>query len=230
MRASIRAEMTLLYNGRMTTAMDEPTLAGTLEELKRKLNGPLPGLQTQLLMAPEPRPGTRPYPEAEATSLRAGVLALFYPKDGRLHLLLTRRTERVFAHRGQISFPGGTQHPGETVEETALRETAEELGLVPDTIVLLGRLTPLYIPPSNFCIYPVVAYLRERPDVRPQPEEVAEVLDVSVDHLLDVGTVRRETWTYEGGSYDVPFYAFGEHKIWGATAMVLAELLSLLAA
>ena len=212
----------------MTTATDGPTIAGTLEELKQKLNGPLPGLGAQLGMAPRPRPGTRPYPQAEATSLRAGVLALFFPKDGRLHLLLTRRTERVFAHRGQISFPGGTQHAGETIEETALRETAEELGLAPEKIVLLGRLTPLYIPPSNFCIYPVVAYLRERPDFRPQPEEVAEVLEVPVDHLLDAGTVRRETWTHEGGPYDVPFFAFGEHKIWGATAMVLAELLELL--
>lgn len=214
----------------MKTAVDDPKLPGTLQDLKRKLSGPLPGLRAQLVMAPQPRPGTRPYPEAEGTSHRAGVLALFYPKDGRLHLLLTRRTENVITHRGEISFPGGTQHSGETIETTALRETAEELGLVPDRIVLIGRLTPLYIPPSNFCIYPVVAYLPERPDVRPQPEEVAEVLEVSVDHLLDAGTVRRETWTNEAGAYDVPFFPFGEHKIWGATAMVLAELLSLLAA
>ena len=209
--------------------MDEPTLPGALNELKRIINGPLPGLEAQLGMAPEPRPGTRPYQEVESSSLQAGVLVLFYPKDGRLHLLLTRRTERVVTHRGQISFPGGTQHPGETIEETALRETAEELGLVPDAIVLLGRLTPLYIPPSNFCIYPVVAYLPERPGFRPQPEEVAEVLEIPVDHLLDSRTVRREAWAHDGRSYDVPFYAFGKHKIWGATAMVLAELLNLLA-
>lgn len=207
--------------------MDDPTLPRQLEELKQKLKGPLPGLKAQLGMAPEPRPGTRPYRDAEASSLRAGVLVLFYPKDGRLHLLLTRRTERVFAHRGEISFPGGTQHPGETIEKTALRETAEELGLVPDAIVLLGRLTPLYIPASNFCIYPVVAYLPERPDVRPQAEEVAEVLEIPVDHLLDPQTVRRGTWARDGRSFDVPFYAFGEHKIWGATAIVLAEMLSL---
>ncbi len=208
--------------------MDEPRLPGTLKELKRKLNGRLPGYETQLRLAPEPRPGSRPYQEVESASLRAGVLVLFYPKDGRLCLLLTRRTERVFTHRGQISFPGGTQHAGETIETTALRETAEEVGLAADAVVLLGRLTPLYLPQSNFCIYPVVAYLPNRPSLRPQPEEVAEVLEVPLSHLLDPQTVMRETWIYEGSSYVVPFYAFGEHKIWGATAMVLAELLKLL--
>lgn len=209
--------------------MDDPTLTGALKEIKRKLNGPLPGLRAQLRMAPEPRPGTRPCREMESSSLRAGVLVLFYPKDGRLHLLLTRRTERVVTHRGQISFPGGTQHPGETIEETALREAAEELGLVPAKIVLLGRLTPLYIPLSNFCIYPVVACLPERPEIRPQPEEVAEVLEIPVDHLLDAATLRRETWIQNDEPYHVPFYAFGQHKIWGATAIVLAELLELIA-
>jgi 8-oxo-dGTP pyrophosphatase MutT (NUDIX family) len=209
--------------------MDDPTPAGALNDLQRKLSGPLPGLRAQLKMAPEPRPGTRPYREMESSSLRAGVLVLFYPKDGRLHLPLTRRTERVVTHRGQISFPGGTQHPGETIEETALREAAEELGLVPEEIVLLGRLTPLYIPPSNFCIYPVVACLPERPELRPQPEEVAEVLEVPVGHLLEAGTLRRETWTLNDEAYDVPFYSFGGHKIWGATAMVLAELLDIIA-
>ena len=209
--------------------MDDATRASALNDFERKLRGPLPGLRAQLRMAPEPRPGTRPHGEVESSSQPAGVLVLFYPKDGRLHLLLTRRTERVLTHRGQISFPGGTQHPGETIEETAVRETGEELGLDPGKIVLLGRLTPLYIPPSNFCIYPVVACLPERPAFRPQPEEVAEVLEVPVGHLLDPATRRCEAWTLNGASYDVPFYAFGEHKIWGATAMVLAELMALIA-
>jgi 8-oxo-dGTP pyrophosphatase MutT (NUDIX family) len=209
--------------------MEERAPAEVLDELERKLRGPLPGLHAQLRMAPEPRPGTRPHGEVESSSQPAGVLILFYPKDGRLHLLLTRRTERVLTHRGQISFPGGTQHPGEAIEETALREAGEELGLDPRTIIVIGRLTPLYIPPSNFCIYPVVARLPERPALRPQPEEVAEVLEVPVAHLLDPGTRRHEAWTLNGAPYDVPFYAFGEHKIWGATAMVLAELLALIA-
>lgn len=199
-----------------------------LGRIEKGLAAALPGVAAQLTMAPEPRQGHKAYFEVEATSRKAGVLILLHVKDGRLSLLLTRRTERVLHHRGQISLPGGEQHPGESVEATALRETAEELGPDLGAVRVLGRLTPLYIPPSNYCIYPTVAFVPGTLAFRLQPEEVDELIEVPVDRLADPAAVRREVWHYGGRDVEVPFYEFEGHKIWGATAMVLAEFLALL--
>ena len=202
--------------------------AAILRRVEKGLWAPLPGIAAQLRMVTEPRPGQKAYFEVEDTSLKAGVLILLYEKDGRLWMLLTQRTERVLHHRGQISLPGGEQHPGESLEATALRETVEELGPDLVSVRVLGRLTPLYIPPSNYCIYPTVAFVPGVPAFRPQPDEVAEVIEVPVDHLADPANVRRETWTLGGQPVEVPYYEYEGHKIWGATAMVLAEFLALL--
>jgi 8-oxo-dGTP pyrophosphatase MutT (NUDIX family) len=199
-----------------------------LTRIEKGLWAPLPGIPAQLAMVPEPRPGHKAYYEVEDSSRKAGVLVLLYVRDGRLRVLLTRRTERVLHHRGQISLPGGEQHPGESIEATALRETAEELGPDLGAVRVLGRLTPLFIPPSNYCIYPTVAFVPGHLVFHLQPEEVDEVIEVPVEHLADPANVRRETWTVGGREAEVPFYAFEGHKIWGATAMVLAELLALI--
>jgi len=205
-----------------------PTPEDLLARIEKGLWTPLPGIPAQLGMAPEPRTGHKAYFEVEDTCRKAGVLMLLYVKDGRLTVLLTRRTERVNHHRGQISLPGGEQHPGESLEATALRETVEELGLDLTAVRVLGRLTPLYIPPSNFCVYPTVAFVPGPLAFRVQPEEVAEVIEPPLDHLADPAHRKRETWTYGGLDHEVPFYEFAGHKIWGATAMVLAELIALL--
>ena len=199
-----------------------------LEKIERGLRAPLPGIPAQLRMATAPRPGHRAYFEVEGTCLKAGVLVLLYERDGELRLLLTRRTELVLHHRGQISFPGGEQHPGESLEATALREAAEELGLDLGPVRVLGKLTPLFIPPSNYCIYPTVAFLPGAPDFKPQPDDVAEVIEVPVGHLAAPESLRLETWTIGSRTVNVPYYAYSACKIWGATAMVLAEFLALL--
>ena len=199
-----------------------------LARIEKGLWAPLPGIPAQLAMAPEPRPGHKAYFEVEDSCRKAGVLILLYVKSGRLTLLLTRRTERVLVHRGQISLPGGEQHPGESLEATALRETVEELGLDLTAVRVLGRLTPLYIPPSNYCIYPTVAFVPGTLAFRLQPEEVDELIEVPVERLADPAAVRRETWQYGGRDIEVPFYEFEGHKIWGATAMVLSEFLEIL--
>ena len=169
------------------------------------------------------------YQEAGDTCLRAGVLVLIYPWDDGYYLVLTRRTSHVAHHQAQISFPGGQMDKHESSVETALREAAEELNIAPSEVRILGELTPLYIPPSNYCIYPVVAVAERRPEFRPSPHEVAEVIEVPLAHLLDSRNVKREEWPLRGMKVTVPFYFFGGHKIWGATAMVLAELLDLIA-
>jgi 8-oxo-dGTP pyrophosphatase MutT (NUDIX family) len=199
-----------------------------IQRIEKGLRAPLPGIPAQLRMAPVPRPGQKAYYEVEGTCLKAGVLVLLYEREGRLLLLLTRRTELVLHHRGQISFPGGEQHPGESIEATVLRETEEELGLDLGAVQVLGKLTPLYIPPSNYCIYPTVAFLPGTPVFQPQPDEVAQIIELPVKDLSDPENRHREAWTIGDRAVTVPFYEFQQHKIWGATAMVLAELLALL--
>lgn len=200
----------------------------TLRSLEKKLSGSKPGLLAQLTMTPNPRPGHQVYQEVEDTCLKAGVLILLYTRKDRLYLVLTRRTDKVEFHKGQISFPGGRLEASEGLEQAALREAQEELDIDPGSARILGMLTPLYIPPSNYCIYPVVAFAGNRPCFRPSHVEVAEVLEIPLDHLLDPHNVRKEMWSLRDTEVEVPFYAFGEHKIWGATAMVLAELLEMI--
>jgi 8-oxo-dGTP pyrophosphatase MutT (NUDIX family) len=201
---------------------------GNLRRLEEVLIKDKPGLAAQLKMAPRPRPGQTVYPEAEANSIKAGVMILLYPRHGCWHLVLIRRPSTVLHHKDQIGFPGGQIEPGENFVQAALREAREELGVPPERLRVLGELTPLYIPPSNFFVYPVVAAADGPLSFTPQVEEVAEIIEVPLDHLRDPGTVREETRTIRGERVKVPFYAHGHHKIWGATAMVLAEFLDVL--
>ena len=204
--------------------------APTIEHVRAAMNGPLPGPRAQITMAPHPR-ALRPPPGA--TPRQAGVLLLLYPLDGNggaLHLVLTVRTPELFHHSGQVSLPGGGWEEGDaSLEEAALREAQEEIGVVADGLELLGPLTPLYIPPSDNLVHPFVAYAARRPTFEPDPVEVAELLEVSLRLLLNPATRREEDWTWRGAPLHVPFYAVGGHKVWGATAIVLAEFLALLA-
>ena len=156
------------------------------------------------------------------------MLVLFYPYDGQIAFALTRRTDTVESHKGQISLPGGAREGDESLQATALRETCEELNACPDTVEVLGRLSPLYIPPSGFLINPFVAYSAARPSFRPDPREVAELIETPLSLLLDPATVKREEWTLRGTAVDVPFFDIYGHKVWGATAMVLGELVTML--
>lgn len=181
-------------------------------------------------MAPRLGPDRTLTPAIEASCLKAGVMLLLYPRDGAPHIILIRRTGTVLHHKDQIGFPGGRLEAGEEPLAAALRETEEEVGVPRDRIAVAGRLTPLYIPPSNFCVHPFVGSLAEGPVFVPELSEVAEIIEVPFARLTDDAAVRTEAWTLRGAKVDVPFYAFGEHKIWGATAMILAELLAVLKA
>lgn len=196
-----------------------------LNLLEKRLKNPLPGIAAQSHMMPIPRPGHKDIYSLDGDYFEAGVLILLYPGPDRLNVLLTKRTDRVFHHRDQISFPGGRRESQEILEDTALRESQEELGITLETAQVLGRLTPIFIPPSKYCVYPFIAVVEERPDFHPSSEEVAEVIEIPLDHLLDKENIRREVWTIRGLEVEVPFYEYGKHKIWGATAMVLAEFL-----
>lgn len=199
-----------------------------INRLHDALARPLPGLSAQMGMSPQPRPGAERILDPALECRRAAVLVLFYPCDSDLCLVLTRRTDRLESHSGQISLPGGSMDPGEDAETAAKREAMEELGVEPRAVAVLGQLSPLFIPPSGFCIYPVVGWTPTTPAFTPSEEEVAEVLQVPVRHLLLPATRCEEMWDLRGARVRVPYYAVGPHKVWGATAMVLCELLWLL--
>jgi 8-oxo-dGTP pyrophosphatase MutT (NUDIX family) len=208
-----------------------PELPVTLEQVRAALARPLPGLPVQMRMAPRPqsRPGSEHILDPDLNCRWAAVLALVYPCDGELCLVLTRRTESLASHRGQIALPGGSREDGEDDVRTALREAQEELGIDPASVEILGQLSRLYIPASNFCMRPVVGYAPRRPVFEPSPDEVAEVIEEPLAHLLDARIRLAETWQLRGQPVQVPFYRIGSHKVWGATAMVLCELIALLA-
>lgn len=221
----------------MTEHLDnrsEPPLAAKcstpLDRIEEILRGQLPGLTTQQRMSPDDR-DLRCAPEDHQPK-KAAVLVLLYPggrQKEQLYLVLTRRTETLLDHRGQISLPGGGNEPDDpSLEYTALREACEEVGVCSDDIRMLGRLTPVYIPPSDFCVHPYVAYVPHAPTFLAQPDEVAELLQVPLDHLMDDGNVRTERWTVRGAEMEVPFFDVFGHKVWGATAVILSELVEVL--
>lgn len=159
---------------------------------------------------------------------RAAVLVLIYPLDGEAHLVLTRRTPHLPDHAGQISLPGGQIDPLDfSPAEAALRETREELGISTDDLVLGGPLDPVFVRVSNYVLVPFLAFSGSTPAFVPNPMEVAEVIELPVPRLLESSTLREEVWLVRGERQRVSFYAFGRHKIWGATARVLRQVVAL---
>jgi 8-oxo-dGTP pyrophosphatase MutT (NUDIX family) len=200
-----------------------------LEELEailtERLAESLPGSQAQILLAPRPRTGWQPgrYP----VDCRPGAgLLLLYPVDGEARIVLTVREAALPQHAGQVSLPGGAVDDGETIAEAALREAEEEVGLNPSKVRLLGCLSPLHIPVSGFILHPLVGITGRRPDMAPRAGEVARILEVSFEELADPARQMVESRLLSGQEYLVPYIGLRGEKIWGATAMVLAEFLA----
>lgn len=177
-------------------------------------------------MAPLGGAGRRP-PENLAQVRVGAVLLLIYPHDAELHLILTRRRDDLPAHAGQISFPGGRQEEAETLLEAALRETEEEIGVPTTAVTPLGQLTPIYIPPSGFLVHPFVGWYRpaRRPTFHPAVEEVAELIEAPLRHLLDPTNATEALWDFHGHEVLVPYFTLNGHKVWGATAIMLSEFI-----
>ncbi len=199
----------------------------TIDDVRRAMQRPLLGLEVQARMAPPYRRDQIEVMLNPPACKHAGVLILLYPLDGRLCFPLTRRPDSVEYHKGQISLPGGSQENGESLRQTALREAQEEVGVDAATIEVIGPLSQLYVPPSNFCIQPFVGFVAQRPNFEIEAVEVAELIETPLDALLDPATARVEDWELHGGIWPIPFYQFGPHKVWGATAMILSEFVAL---
>lgn len=198
----------------------------TKKEIQQALNLPnFDSLAAYKKMAPLGRPVQRD--TAVSGNPRVGsVLALLYNWQNEPHLVLTRRRDDLSTHPGQISFPGGRKEDGEPLQETALRETQEEIGIVPDDVAVLGQLHSLYIPPSDFEVHPFVGWYvpEKRPCFQPQPTEVAEILEIPLRHFFNPDIRKEETWLVRGIPRQIPYFDVNGYKVWGATAMMISEL------
>jgi len=199
------------------------------EILAARLARPLPGPMVGSRFAPQPALGRR-YDRPAADARNAAVLVLLYPHEGRWHLPLTLRPPHLPDHPGQVSLPGGALDPGETGRQAAVREFHEELGAAGHAIDLLGGLSPIYVAASNFLIQPWVAATARRPDMVPNPAEVEKLLEVPLDHLLDPANFAYHERRHEGRPFRAPHFSFSSYRVWGATCMILGELVTLLEA
>lgn len=201
------------------------------DALAKRLSGPLPGRAAHRRFLPDLSFG-RYYIPPPIDARHAAVIALLYPDDhGDWRLPLTLRPAHLKDHAGQVSFPGGAIENDETIEEAALRELHEELDVAAEEVRVLGRLTSIYLYASGFYVTPVVAVCANRPAMVPSPDEVAELLEVPISVLLDktnYGRHIREFGDQSRVKIEAGDIQFQSHRIWGATAIMLSELIEML--
>lgn len=192
--------------------------------LKDELNKELPGEKAQLKMAP----AIRDYFKPNIKSRDAGVLILLYPKNENIHIAFIQRTEYDGPHSGQISFPGGKSEKSDNnIVETALRESYEEIGIIPERVKVIGKLTPLHIPVSNFMVYPIIGIHKETPNFKEDSNEVEKILEIRLIDLLNPENCTTKQFNYGEISFSAPIYCPNNITIWGATAMMLSEFLEI---
>ncbi len=191
-------------------------------QLAKELLKDLPGEEFQYRMASA-------YRNSKTTSTPPNngcVLIVLYYSENHLTTALIKRAVDMYIHSGQISLPGGRCEESDTSPaHTALREAEEEINVNPKRVHLLGSLTSIYIPASHFQVHPVVGYVNERPDFRPNPREVQEIIEVPLRDLFDPEKIGSITITRNTTTFEAPCFNTQNHQVWGATAMILSEFL-----
>jgi 8-oxo-dGTP pyrophosphatase MutT (NUDIX family) len=157
---------------------------------------------------------------------KAAVKMLFYPKNNQTHLVLILRNSYNGVHSSQIAFPGGKPEIIDVdLKETALRETYEEIGVLPDKIEVIRSFTEVYIPPSNYLVHPFLGISNQELQFIRQEEEVAGIIEFPLIDFLDDGIIQNKRLdTSYATNFEVPGFLVNEHFVWGATAMILSEL------
>ena len=202
-------------------------------KLKERLLEPLPGIETQLKMMNTSLRNNGPdrYRKVAEDAKKACVLLLLFRKEGAWHTVLMQRPETAYAHSKQISFPGGGLEDSDAdLAAGALRETEEEFGIPRENISVVGRLSQLYIPVSGYLVYPFVGYLAEAPSYTPDPKEVADIIEVKVEDLINPSLRKLTTIETPNGLTlkEVPYFDLEGKIVWGATAMMLNEFSEIL--
>ncbi len=196
----------------------------SVARLRRRLAGELPGQAAQFLMAPAGRARVRPSPDAAPPPRQGAVLLFLYAREDDWRLLLMKRSHYPGAHAGQVCIPGGCLEPGEDPMRAALREFAEETGVRVGHGQVLGRLSELYIPTSDFVVRPYVACGARTPRFEPDPVEVERLIELPLRTLLRADTLRRGRIQHsDGAPVEAPYFAVDGDRVWGATAMILSE-------
>ncbi|WP_294824122.1 CoA pyrophosphatase [uncultured Flavobacterium sp.] len=187
----------------------------------------LPAVNAHLKMSPLERvPSLEREFYAGKNPRISAVMMLFYPMSGVTCLALIKRNAYPGVHSSQISFPGGKAEPEDsTLADTALRETYEEIGILPGAMEVIMPFSEIYIPPSNFLVYPFMGVAAGEPVFTPNPDEVVEIIHLPLDVLLDDATIANvDMATSYAQNIKVPAFQFKGHIVWGATAMILSEL------
>lgn len=197
-----------------------------IERLRKRLQQPLPGEEHQFLMAPLHRERMRDLPVHALDPRKSAVLILLFPQDDKVRTVLIERPVYDGVHSGQVAFPGGKFDPGDAeLVNTALRETFEEIGVPGNEITVIGRLTDLYINPSNFLVSPFIGYMKRVPEFVPDAREVNKVITIDLDLLKDTSIKGMKTITHSSGfKLKTPYYEVEGLTVWGATAMIISEL------
>ena len=201
-----------------------------IKQLTHKLDLPLPGEKAQMAMAPLTRKeALSEYSDLDKIKPSA-VLVLFYYDRQQVKFVLIKRATYNGIHSGQIAFPGGQYEPTDPdLKTTALREAKEEVGINPEQVQILGELTKMYIPPSHFDVYPFVGFVRERPDFKVDNTETKEVVEVKLEDFLNPANQTVKTIHHlTGRDIEVPCFYLNNKIVWGATAMILSELLAVI--
>lgn len=187
----------------------------------------LPAEAAHIKMAPKERAEALKNLDLQAINPRiAAVMMLFYPKNGKTHLVLIVRNAYNGVHSSQIAFPGGKYETFDaSFKDTALRETQEEVGVLSEKIEVIKEFTPMYIPPSNFLVHPFLGISKEELLFHPDEREVADIIELPLSFFLNDEIIIEATLsTSYGNNILVPAFNIQNHIVWGATAMILSEL------
>jgi 8-oxo-dGTP pyrophosphatase MutT (NUDIX family) len=197
--------------------------------LMKEIQKGLPGTEVQWQMASSDRM-LKDFPRTPGDDARvAAVLILLYPHNDSIYTVLIQRPDYNGVHSGQISFPGGKMESTDAdIIQTALREANEETGAELSGISVINTLTPLFIPVSNIIVTPVIGWIKERPAFNHRPEEVVFLIEADIKRLIDPSLIRKKPFNIAGKMIDVKYFDYEGNVIWGATAMILHELLTII--